>query len=136
MPDQTSYDTGVPCWVDLATTDPDAAVRFYCDIFGWEDQAVPTGTGPVYHFFRKNGRAVAGCGPIPPDQAQAGMPPHWSTYLSAGTGEVTTKATQAGGQVVMPPLDIMDRGRMAILADPTGAATGVWEAVRTPAPRS
>jgi predicted enzyme related to lactoylglutathione lyase len=38
------------------------------------------------------------------------------------------KVAGAGGQVVMPQMDVMETGRMAIVADPTGGMVGLWEA--------
>lgn len=128
MPEMQQYDTGTPCWVDLSTSDVGGALAFYRELFDWEDEAVPTDQGPDYHFLRRGGRIVAGLGPQPPDQAQAGVPPVWTTYLAAPVDDTTAKAEQAGGSVMMPAMDIMKEGRMAIVADPTGAATGLWEA--------
>ncbi len=34
---------------------------------------------------------------------------------------------RAGGSVLLPPMDVLDVGRMGIFADPTGAVIGVWE---------
>ena len=42
MPIRTSYEHGVPNWVDLATTDVDAARAFYAGLFGWEFEERPT----------------------------------------------------------------------------------------------
>lgn len=128
MPEMHHYETGTPCWVDLSTSDVDGALAFYREVFDWEDEAVPTDQGPDYHFLRRGGQVVAGLGPQPPGQAQAGVPPTWTTYLAAGADDHSAKAEAAGGSVLMPAMDIMKEGRMAIVADPTGAATGLWEA--------
>lgn len=129
MPARDGYANGVPSWVDLGTTDMDAAKAFYGAIFGWEAEDMPNDMSMPYAMFRKNGKAVAGLGPITPDQAEAGMPPFWGSYVNVDSIEDTlAKATAAGGSVVMPALDIMDTGRMAFIADPTGAAIGLWQA--------
>lgn len=53
----------------------------------------------------------------------------WSTYLNVDNAdEAIAKVTEAGGTVVMPAMDVMDSGRMAFVADPTGAVFGLWEA--------
>lgn len=128
MPEISHYDTGTPCWVDLSTTDVDGALAFYRQVFDWEAETVPTDAGPDYHFLRCRGQVVAGLGPQPPEQAQAGVPPTWTTYLAAPVDDTSAKAEAAGGSVMMPGMDVMKEGRMAIVADPTGAATGLWEA--------
>jgi len=43
-------------------------------------------------------------------------------------GQAATKATQLGGTLIMPPFDVMDLGRMAVIQDPTGAHFCVWQA--------
>jgi predicted enzyme related to lactoylglutathione lyase len=42
--------------------------------------------------------------------------------------ETADKVRSAGGDVVSPPFDVADAGRMAVFADPAGAAFCVWEA--------
>lgn len=45
----------------------------------------------------------------------------------AGADETADKVEAAGGTVVVEPMDVMDIGRMAFFADPTGAVFGVWQ---------
>jgi predicted enzyme related to lactoylglutathione lyase len=57
------------------------------------------------------------------------QPPVWSTYIAVDDADATiAAATDAGGQVAMPAMDVMDAGRMAFLADPDGAFVGIWQA--------
>ena len=129
MPERSGYAHGVPSWVVLGTTDVEGAKAFYGAIFGWEAMDVPTDQGVPYTMLTKNGKVVAGMGPIPPDQAAAGMPPMWNTYVNVDSvDETIAKATEAGGNVMMPAMDVMETGRMAYIADPTGAPIGLWEA--------
>ncbi|MCK5754243.1 MAG: VOC family protein, partial [Mycobacterium sp.] len=54
---------GAPIWFDLMSSDPDKAAEFYGAIFGWEAEAAnPDFAG--YRNFLKNGKRVAGCGPV------------------------------------------------------------------------
>ena len=124
MPTPT-YSNGVPCWVDLGTSDIDAAKAFYGTLFGWdmEDSENPEETGG-YVSALKDGRRVAGLMPL----MQPGQPVAWSTYLWVDDIEATAaKAAEAGGQTIVAPMDVMDIGRMAFFADPTGAVIGVWQ---------
>jgi len=128
MPERTGYAHGVPSWVDLGTNDVEGAKRFYGAVFGWEAVDVPTDQGIPYTMLYKNGKVVAGMGPLPPDQAEAGRPPMWNSYVNVDDADATAaKAVEAGGSVIMPVMDVMDSGRMAFIADPTGAAIGLWE---------
>jgi predicted enzyme related to lactoylglutathione lyase len=129
MPERTGYAHGVPSWVDLGTSDVEGAKAFYGAIFGWEAEDVPTDQGVPYTMLSKDGKVVAGLGPIPPDQAAAGMPPMWNSYVNVDSVDDTiAKVTAAGGSVMMPAMDVMDAGRMAFVADPAGAAIGLWQA--------
>lgn len=123
-----TYPHGLITWVDLATTDVEAARVFYSELLGWESEDVPTPMGVPYTFFRKDGKLVAGMGPQPPEVAAAGVPSLWQTYVSVDSvDEVVAKVESAGGTVHMPPMDVMAQGRMALIADPTGAVLGLWQ---------
>jgi hypothetical protein len=53
----------------------------------------------------------------------------WNTYIAVDDVDgAVEKVGPAGGQVLMPPFDIGDAGRMSFVADPTGAAVGLWQA--------
>lgn len=124
MSERTSYQPGVPCWVDLSTSDLAGAQRFYADLFGWEVQSQGEEYGN-YGIALLRGRPVAGMGPLPP----GGQAPAWSTYLATDDLDGTLAAVkEAGGNVVMGPMDIADQGRMAFAQDPAGVFVGLWQA--------
>jgi predicted enzyme related to lactoylglutathione lyase len=55
----------------------------------------------------------------------------WNTYIAVDDVDAAVdKVGSAGGQVLMPPVDIGEAGRMAFVADPTGPAVGLWQANR------
>lgn len=128
MPRVDHYETGTPCWIDLSTPDPDGAVTFYTTVFGWDHEPMPAATGGTYHMFTQGGAAVAGCMRQPPELADAGVPPAWTTYLAGDPDKVAESTPSAGGQVLTPPFDVGRSGRMAMITDPSGAAFGVWAA--------
>jgi predicted enzyme related to lactoylglutathione lyase len=125
LPERSSYAHGVPSWVDVTSPDVDASAVFYGGLFGWEHV---TGENPEetggYGMFTKDGKLVAGIGPLQsPEQ-----PPVWNTYINVDDAdEVVAKAQEAGGQIAMGPIDVMDAGRMAFLIDTTGAFVGIWQ---------
>lgn len=129
MSQRTSYPQGAPCWVDLMTTDPQAAKSFYGQLFGWTYDDLPMPEGPVYSMAVIDGSAVAAIAPQPPEAATQGAPPMWNTYLAVDdVDEVVARVEPAGGKVLMAPFDVMHAGRMAFVTDPTGAAVGLWQA--------
>ena len=129
MSERDGFDTGVPCWVDTWQPDADAAVAFYTALFGWEAHEAPGGGDePVRHVMCSlRGREVAAIGSRPRGGGPE-LPPAWGTYVRvADADETVATATAAGGRVVMEAFDSLDGGRIAILADPLGAAFGVWQ---------
>ncbi len=119
------YPPGTPSWVELSTPDPDASAVFYGQLMGWSttEPANPEETGG-YRMFQQDGKNVAGL----MGHMQEGQPTAWTTYISVADAEDTAAKVQAaGGSVIVPPMDVMDIGRMAVFADPTGAAFGVWQ---------
>ena len=130
MLERDAYPPGVPCWVDTGQPDPQAAVAFYGDLFGWDfEDRTPPGSSEPYFVAQLRGRDVAGVGSQPP----GGPPvPAWSTYVAVESADETAKAVEeAGGSVLMGPFDISEAGRMAVFADPSGAVFCVWEAKET-----
>lgn len=119
------YAPGTPSWVELSSPDTDASASFYGAVMGWE----ATEPGPVeetggYRMFQKDGKNVGGL----MGHMQEGQPTAWATYISvADADETASKVKDAGGSVLVEPMDVMDIGRMAFFADPTGAAFGVWQ---------
>lgn len=127
MPERDGYPAGVPCWVETAQPDPDAAAAFYRGLFGWElEDAMPPGSGGKYLMARLRGGDVAAVSSQAP-----GAPPQavWNTYIAVDSADATAaRARDAGGSVVAEPFDVMEAGRMAVLADPEGAVFMVWQA--------
>jgi predicted enzyme related to lactoylglutathione lyase len=126
LSERDGYEPGVPCWVDTWQPDAEAAVAFYTQMFGWEvEDTMPPGT-PGQHFMcRLRGRDVAAIASRP-----EGAPPvtAWGTYVWVGSADDTVaKVIDEGGEVVKEPFDSLDGGRIAIVADPAGAALGVWQ---------
>jgi predicted enzyme related to lactoylglutathione lyase len=122
------YPAGVLCWVDTAQPDPKAALDFYGSILGWEFAGpgpMPGGIPGQYFVAQVNGRDVAGIGSLPDPGAAAS----WNTYVRVDSAdEIVERARQAGGNLLIGPLDAAPAGRLAVLTDPAGAAICVWEA--------
>ena len=102
-------------------------MSFYSGLFGWEfEDRMPADSPGRYFVAQLRGRDVAAVGSQP-----EGLPatPVWNTYVWVDSAdEATTKAKDAGGRVLVEPFDVLDAGRMAMLADPEGAAFCVWQA--------
>jgi predicted enzyme related to lactoylglutathione lyase len=127
MPERDRYIPGVPCWIDTSQPDPEAALPFYGGVFGWEfEDMMPPGSPGKYFMARLRGGDVAAVGSIPEGAPQMAT---WNTYVWVESADETaSKVRQAGGRALMDPFDVMDSGRMAVFADPEGAAFFVWQA--------
>jgi uncharacterized protein len=129
MPERTSYAQGTPNWVDLQTSDQDAAKAFYAGVLGWTYDDQPMGEGQVYSMAVLGGHPVAAIAPQPPEMAGSGSPAIWNTYLAVDSvDDAVAKVGPAGGKVAMEPADVMEAGRMAFVQDPGGAAVALWQA--------
>lgn len=115
---------GSPCWIDLATSDTDTARGFYSGVFGWTANEADEQFGGYFMFDGPGGVPVAGCVPAVPNfPADA-----WRVYLAVEDAAKTLEsATEHGGQVIAGPMQIGDAGTMGVVADPAGAAIGVWQ---------
>jgi predicted enzyme related to lactoylglutathione lyase len=110
--------------VDLFTSDPDGSRAFYERLFGWTSEDPGPEYGGYVNFLR-DGVRVAGS---MRNDGQSGQPDAWSVYLAVDDAQATVDAAVAkGGQVVVPAVDVLELGRMAVLVDAGGAAVGIWQ---------
>ena len=128
MPEVTSHAPGSFCWVELNTSDPEAAKTFYTGLFGWQAEDTPAGPDMVYTMLRINGLEVGAMCGLQPEQKAHGVPPHWMSYISVESADnAAAKAASLGATVMAGAFDVMDVGRMAIIQDPQGAMFCVWQ---------
>ena len=114
---------GAFSWTELMTTDPEAAKKFYSEIFGWELEKYDTAE-MEYTVIKVAGEEVGGIMSIPPQAA--GSPPHWGTYVTVdNVDETVKKAESLGATINVAPMDIPDVGRFAVFQDPQGAFLAV-----------
>jgi uncharacterized protein len=131
MPTRESYQAGTPSWVDLATTDPAAAKAFYGSLFGWtyDDLPMDDAGNVFYSMAMLKGQPAAAIAPQQPEQAAAGVPPHWQMYITVDDVDAAAaKVAGAGGTLHTGPFDVLDAGRMAVVQDPVGAFVCLWQA--------
>jgi uncharacterized protein len=128
MGERTSHPPGTISWTDLETTDHEAAKAFYAGLFGWEYEDMPVGEGATYSMAKLGGRSAAAMSGQRAADAEAGVPPHWNVYVTVEDVDASARqVSEAGGQLYADPFDVFDAGRMAVLADPAGAALCLWQ---------
>ena len=107
------------------TSDRPKAQPFYEKLFGWSMKP-----SPEYTEFSNQGQPIGGIMQLAKEWGN--VPSHWNGYfLVASVDASAAKATQLGGSLKMPPSDIPNVGRFAIVADPQGATFSLFQ----PAPR-
>lgn len=124
MPTRTAVPAGAPSWIDISTSDVDATRAFYEGLFGWTSDEPDSELGGYVNFHHK-GERVAGCMTAMPDTPTD----VWTVYLASDDAERTcAAAVEAGGVVHAPAMQVNDLGSMAVVADPSGAPVGIWQA--------
>lgn len=117
---------GALCWSELATHDTHAAESFYTGLFGWMSNRSAPSPGMEYTEFSVDGQPSIGMMPMPPG-VPAGTPSYWMPYFQVADCDATTaRARELGAQVFVPPRDIPNTGRFAVLADGQGAVFAVF----------
>jgi len=111
---------GAPAWFELHTRDYDASVQFYKDVFGWDARTMSDTADFRYTTLGEGPGALAGLMDstrLLPEDA----PAHWVVYLTVDDTDAGVKTvTELGGAIIAPPHDTA-WGRLAHVADPTGA---------------
>jgi uncharacterized protein len=124
--------TGTVVWVDLSTTDLDQSIHFYEPLFGWHYDETESERG-VYVIARVDAGEVGGMMAQPRDDAAAGRPPSWSVVVGDDHLETTLARTrELGGSVRQPTMSIPGGARIAVIADPTGAALALMQPPPSP----
>ena len=107
--------TGKFVWHELATKDPDAALKFYSELFGWTYKTGEMGPSK-YHEIMVDGRPIGGV-----MEAMGPQPVAWTAYVGVDNLEASVeRAQRCGGKTIVPPMDIPGTGRFAIVSDPAG----------------
>jgi uncharacterized protein len=129
MGERSEYTPGTFCWVELSSSDQQAANEFYAQLLGWQVEDRPMGEDGVYSLQLVDGKAVAAIAPQPGQQREAGVPSLWNSYVSVADADAAAaRAKELGANVHAGPFDVFEAGRMAVIQDPQGAFFMLWQA--------
>jgi hypothetical protein len=117
---ETPPEVGEVSWHELYTTDAEAAMTFYFDLFGWKaTSSMDMGPMGTYHMFGR-GHELGGMMNKPKEMAQ--VPPHWGIYFRVPDVHAAAERVKAnGGQVLNGPMDVPGGDEIVNCADPQGA---------------
>jgi len=119
MDKQAMKQHGAFSWNELMTNDVAGAKAFYSDLFGWTMQDDHSGEIP-YTMLKTGNEEAGGMMAIPADAK--GAPPAWGAYVTVdNVDKQVDKVESLGGTIIMPPRDIPNVGRFAVISDPQGA---------------
>jgi predicted enzyme related to lactoylglutathione lyase len=110
---------GAFSWNELVTTDVAGAKAFYGALLGWElrDEQTPDMT---YTTIKAGDKPVGGLMAMP-ENAQ-NYPSMWGAYVTVDDVDKQIKhAEKLGGKIILPPKEIPNVGRFAVISDPQGA---------------
>lgn len=113
------------CWHELATTEPDAALSFYTELFGWKlSRKHDMAEMGSYTIFAYGGEDVGGI-----YQLQPGIPASfWLSYIRVKDASRAAKAASAGGgRVINGPMEVPGGALIAQFTDPQGALFAVHQ---------
>jgi predicted enzyme related to lactoylglutathione lyase len=115
------------CWHELHANDPEQALSFYEGLFGLKHDAMPSPGGTYYVLKQGESDRRGGLMKSPEDGASS----MWLPYVHVTDVDATTaKAKTLGAEVCVPPTDIPNIGRFAVLSDPHGASFAVFLPLR------
>lgn len=124
---KVGYNHGDIGWLQLGTPAPESALQFYTELAGWSNNGEPM---PGYHVFGSGGENLGGIMAL--EEGQPG--PGWLPFITVKDLDAAlAKARELGGSVIQPICPIPDGGRIAVIADPQGAATGLAQYAGGPA---
>ena len=117
-------ENGAMTWNELLTRDTKKAAAFYTALFPWKTESMAMSDNMDYTVFKRGEANAGGLFAITPEMGP--MPPNWSVYFQVeDTDAMAAKATSLGAKIAMPPTDIPQVGRFAVVVDPQGAPFGI-----------
>jgi hypothetical protein len=121
-------------WHELATTDVNAALDFYGELFGWEKaEAMDMGPMGVYQMYGIEGTTLGGMYNKPKDMP---FPAHWLPYILVPDAKKAAAAmTRAGGKVISGPMEVPGGDWVAEGFDPQGALFAVHSRLQVATPK-
>src|SRR6185503_9257445 len=118
-------------WHELMTSDPEAAVRFYGKVIGWEPQKWDQ--DPSYTVLAYKGRPMAGVMKLPPEARAMKTPPMWLAYVGVADTHVSAwDAQRLGAKLHKGPQKTPTVGTWAVLQDPQGASFAIHQPDQNP----
>ena len=109
-------------WYELMSPDVDGSKTFYDAVVGWSIETSSTFPNGYRMIGREDGKFAGGVMPLTDEMRAHGARPVWLGYIGvAGVDAIAKEIEEDGGSVLMPPFDIPNVGRVAMVTGPEGA---------------
>jgi len=119
-------DPGDWIYIQLLSRDGRSAAEFYREVGGYEIIENTANNQLSDYILASKGFARATVRTIPP--AKKEVQPSWLLFVRVkNVGESVSQAKQLGGKALIEPKAELFNGKVAVIADPTGAAIGLLE---------
>jgi predicted enzyme related to lactoylglutathione lyase len=127
FPPEAAPEVGEGSWHELMTTDAEAAMTFYSELFGWQaSETMDMGEMGKYHMFNRPHGMIGGMMNKPPEMAQ--VPPNWGIYFRvADLDGAIERITANGGRILNGPMEVPGGDRIVNAMDSQGAAFSLHE---------
>jgi uncharacterized protein len=113
--------------VELHSSDPAKAKSFYGQLFNWKLEDMEMGPGMTYTMIQPG----EGTGGGMMKQMVPGAPSAWLAYVIVDDVKASTaKAKSLGAQILRDVDEVPGMGWFSVIADPTGAPLGLWQAAK------
>jgi len=111
-------------WSSLLVTDPAQSAAFYKAVFGYEVFDLPPDDA-AHLILSSDNYARASVNALPPGGHHH---PRWLNFVRVvNAAEASAKAVSLGGRVLVEPYEDRHGGKIAVVADPSGAPIGLME---------
>ena len=118
---ETAPEVGEASWHELTTTDAEAAMKFYSEVFGWQpSEVMDMGEMGKYRMFNRPVGMLGGMMNRPPQMSN--VPPYWMIYFLVPDINAAAERVKAnGGQILNGPMEVPGGDQIVNAQDPQGA---------------
>ena len=118
---EVAPEVGEASWHELTTTDAEAAMKFYSEVFGWQpSEVMDMGEMGKYRMFNRPVGMIGGMMNRPPQMAE--VPPYWMIYFRVPDINAAVERVKAnGGQILNGPMEVPGGDWIVNAMDPQGA---------------
>jgi hypothetical protein len=117
---------GTPAWFELHTNGYDVAVPFYRDVFGWNAHTLSD--TPEFRYTTLDEGETQHAGIMDSSVIPGEVASFWAIYLNVEDADAALARVEELGGTTVDPASDTPYGRLATVADPTGATFRIQQA--------